>query len=196
MKQTERTSNDNPVYKAFASGDNDLALARNVVEYLEKRFTSIEIKIEDDYLADKIAQEVMKNNNELYKKFSDEMRVQNEKFSDEMRVQNEKFSDEIREHSEKFNDAMREQNAKFNDTIRSQNAKFNDEMRAQNKEFNDEIREQSEKFNDTIRIQGEKFNAAMLAQNEKFYSKLQMHTYWTVGTILVAAGIIIALLQL
>ncbi len=185
MKQTERTSNDNPVYKAFASGDNDLALARNVVEYLEKRFTSIEIKIEDDYLADKIAQEVMKNNNELYKKFSDEMRAQNEK-----------FSDEIREHSEKFNDAMREQNAKFNDTIRSHNAKFNDEMRAQNKEFNDEIREQSEKFNDTIRVQGEKFNAAMLAQNEKFYSKLQMHTYWTVGTILVAAGIIIALLQL
>ena len=119
MKQTERTSNDHPVYKAFASGDNDLALARNVVEYLEKRFTSIEIKIEDDYLADKIAQEVMKNNNELYKNFSDEMRAQSEKFND-----------------------------------------------------------------------------AMLAQNEKFYSKLQMHTYWTVGTILVAAGIIIAFLQL
>ena len=141
MKQTERTSNDHPVYKAFASGDNDLALARNVVEYLEKRFTSIEIKIEDDYLADKIAQEVMKNNNELYKNFSDEMRVQNEKFNEDMRAQNEKF-------------------------------------------------------NDAIRAQGEKFNDAMLAQNEKFYSKLQMHTYWTVGTILVAAGIIIAFLQL
>ncbi len=177
MKEAERTSNaqhDHPVYKAFASGDNDRALAGNVVEYLEKRFTSIEVKIEDDYLAERIAQEVMKNNNELYKKFSDEMRVQNEK-----------FSDEIREHSEKFNDAMREQNAKFNDTIRSHNAKFNDEMRAQNKEFNDEIREQSEKF-----------NAAMLAQNEKFYSKLQMHTYWTVGTILASAVVIIALLQL
>ena len=91
--------------------------------------------------ANKIAQEVMKNNNELYKNFSDEMRAQNEKFNDDMRVQNEKFNDAIRAQSEKFNDAM-------------------------------------------------------LAQNEKFYSKMQMHTYWTVGTILVAAGIIIAFLQL
>ena len=102
--------------------------------------------------ANKIAQEVMKNNNELYKNFSDEMRAQNEKFNDDMRDQNEKF---------------------------------NDDMRVQN-----------EKFNDAIRAQSEKFNDAMLAQNEKFYSKMQMHTYWTVGTILVAAGIIIAFLQL
>ena len=64
------------------------------------------------------------------------------------------------------------------------------------KNFSDEMRAQNEKFNEDMRDQNEKFNDAMLAQNEKFYSKLQMHTYWTVGTILVAASIIIAFLQL
>ena len=133
MKQTEKTPNDihdNPLYKAFAGGDNDLALCLIAVEYLEKRFTSIEIKIEDDYLAERIAQEVMKNNNELYKKFSDEMREQNKE----------------------FNDAMREQNKEFNDAMREQNDKFN--------------------------------------------SKLQMHTYWTVGTIIATGAVLAAFLQL
>ena len=133
MKETDRTPkdlHDNPLYKAFAGGDNNLPLCLIAVEYLEKRFTSIEVKIEDDYLTEKISQEVMKNNNELYRKFSDEMREQSEK-------------------------------------------------------FNDEMRGQSEKFNDTMR-----------AENEKFYSKLQMHTYWTVGTILATGAMIVAFLQL
>ena len=166
MKETDRTPKDirdNPLYKAFAGGDNNLPLCLIAVEYLEKRFTSIEVKIEDDYLAEKISREVMKNNNELYRKFSDEMRGQSKEFNDAMREQNEKS-----------NDAMREQNEKSNDAMQAQSEKFSDEMREQNKEFND----------------------AMRAENDKLNSKLQMHTYWTVGTILATGAMIVAFLQL
>ncbi len=89
MRQTERTPNDlhdNPLYRAFTGGDNELALYLIAVEYLEKRFNSIEIKIEDDYLAERISQGVMKNNNELYKKFSDEMREQNDRFNSKLQM--------------------------------------------------------------------------------------------------------------
>ena len=64
------------------------------------------MKIKYDYLVERISQKIIKNNNELYKKFSDGMRAQSEKFNGDMREQNNKLIYGMRAESEKLNSKL------------------------------------------------------------------------------------------
>ena len=106
MKNKPGEEYGNILFRAFVSGDNSPELAREAVEHYESRISLLESKIQDDYLAEKIALEVTKSNNELYQKFSDEMRVQYKELIDKMNFQYKELSDKTNVQHKEFYSAL------------------------------------------------------------------------------------------
>ena len=135
MRNKSGEEHGNILFRAFVSGDNSPELAREAVEHYESRIALLESKIQDDYLAEKIALAVAKSNNELYQKFSDEMRVQYKELIDKMNVQYKELSDKMNVQYKELSDKMNVQYKELSDKMNFQYKELSNKTNVQHKEF-------------------------------------------------------------